>query len=234
MINKRAKGDLLMGDRFKQWTKSKPVIILSVSLIMVFSSLLIVIFLLLSNNGSYEEESELDNYLESEQMKSNSSEEDSSIQSAQVENETMYVDVKGAVHDPGVYQIKEGMRLMDAIESAGGFLVSADQSSINLALRLTDQMVIYVPQVGETIETATLHSALSTQSDETASDLININTADLAQLQTLNGIGEKKAQEIIRYREENGSFQKIEEILEVSGIGDKTFESLKAFITVGQ
>lgn len=148
--------------------------------------------------------------------------------------EEVYVDVKGAVKKPGVYAVSSDMRMMDVIEMAEGFLVSADQSQINLALKLLDQMVIYVPQIGEEPKDST-EGALSAIEPETKEQegLININTADTQQLQELNGIGEKKAGKIIQYREDSGSFQTIEELKNVSGIGDKTFEALKDLITVG-
>lgn len=158
--------------------------------------------------------------------------EHSSIESAESIPQVLYVDVKGAVQKPGVYQMAPGARMMDAIDLAGGFLISADQSQINLALKLDDQMVVYVPQVGEeTKETAQQTIVEETETEEKAK--INLNTADAAQLQSLNGIGEKKAEAIIQYREENGSFQTIEDLKNVSGIGDKTFEALKDFIATG-
>lgn len=153
------------------------------------------------------------------------------------EGQDLYVDVKGAVSNPGVYQVTSDMRLMDAIELAGGFLISADQSQINLALKLTDQMVVYVPLIGEEAKEITNETSLSGNLNGSESEekegTVNINTADAVQLQTLNGIGEKKAEKIIQYREENGSFQSTDELKNVSGIGDKTFEALKDFIVVG-
>lgn len=148
--------------------------------------------------------------------------------------EEVYVDIKGAVRKPGVYAVSSDMRMMDVIEMAEGFLISADQSQINLALKLVDQMVIYVPQIGEEAKSSTegTLSSLEPETEEQESQ-ININTADTQQLQELNGIGEKKAEKIIQYREESGSFQTIEELKNVSGIGDKTFETLKDLITVG-
>lgn len=156
---------------------------------------------------------------------------DESAESASAE-QNLYVDVKGAVNTPGVYQVTSDMRLMDAIELAGGFLISADQSQINLALKLTDQMVVYVPQIGEEVKEIKDEISLSGDETEEKTDTININTADVTQLQTLNGIGEKKAEKIIQYREENGSFQSTDELKKVSGIGDKTFEALKDSVVV--
>lgn len=158
--------------------------------------------------------------------------EGSSNESVESVSQLVYVDVKGAVQNPGVYQMDPGERMVDVIDLAGGFLISADQTHINLALKLEDQMVVYVPQVGEeTKESVQQTIAGGTEIEEEIK--INLNTADTAQLQSLNGIGEKKAAAIIQYREENGSFQSIEDLKEVSGIGDKTFDALKDFIVTG-
>lgn len=139
-----------------------------------------------------------------------------------------YVDIKGAVKAPGMYQVDAEMRVFDAIELAGGFLAEADTDQVNFAQHVTDQMVIYVPKVGE--ETAPSVSTLSSGSAE--GDLVNINTADAERLQTLPGIGPKKAAEIIQYRETNGSFQSVDELEKVSGIGKKTVEKLQQNITI--
>ncbi|WP_177194335.1 helix-hairpin-helix domain-containing protein [Trichococcus palustris] len=147
------------------------------------------------------------------------------------------VDIKGAVQNPGVYQGDENMRVVDMIALAGGLLETADDRAVNLAQRITDQMVIYIPTIGEDPGTVADGNEVSQQytgtEGETGSEKVNINTADAAQLQTLTGIGEKKAELIIAYRKENGSFQTIEDIMEVSGIGEKTFEGFKEAITVG-
>ncbi|WP_265457424.1 helix-hairpin-helix domain-containing protein [Enterococcus sp. HY326] len=143
----------------------------------------------------------------------------------------IYIDVKGAVHIPGLYQIAPESRLIEAIELAGGFTAEADQSQLNFALKLADQQVIYVPKVGEE-PLNTFQSPDNSGGPSGEADKVNINTADLAELQTLSGIGEKKAQDIINYRQANGSFANIEDLTKVSGIGEKTLEKLKDFITV--
>ncbi|MHC5374803.1 helix-hairpin-helix domain-containing protein [Enterococcus sp. LJL120] len=143
----------------------------------------------------------------------------------------IYIDVKGAVLTPGLYQIAPESRLIEAIELAGGFTAEADQSQLNFALKLTDQQVIYVPKVGE--EAAHTFQSLDHNNGHSGeADKVNINTADLAELQTLSGIGEKRAQDIINYRQANGSFAEIADLTKVSGIGEKTLEKLKDFITV--
>ncbi|MEG0373229.1 MAG: helix-hairpin-helix domain-containing protein [Enterococcus sp.] len=145
-----------------------------------------------------------------------------------------YVDVKGAVKKTGMYRITQGMRLMDAIDLAGGFTSEADQNQVNFSKLLTDQEIIYVPKVGEDISVIgkIFQGKNSTTTASGAAEKININTADLTELQQLTGIGEKKAADIIKYREENGSFRAVEDLTKVSGIGEKTLENLKDSITI--
>ena len=138
------------------------------------------------------------------------------------------VDLKGAVRNPGVYDVKEGDRVIDVVQRAGGFLDVADPNQVNLSQRVMDEMVIYVPKKGE--EISPQQNVTLPQSNE-KDGKININTADATTLQTLPGIGPQKADAIIRFREENGPFKKIEDLMKVSGIGEKTFEKLKEQIT---
>lgn len=152
--------------------------------------------------------------------------------------EIIIVDIKGAVKKPGVYRAEADMRVIDIIDLAGGLSETADADTVNLSQRVADQMVIYIPAIGEASEhpiaaPANTVAEQETGNEEAETDKVDINTADAVLLQTLNGIGEKKAALIIAYREENGSFQTIEEIMEVSGIGEKTFEGFKDLITVG-
>lgn len=144
----------------------------------------------------------------------------------------IYVDIKGAVYHPGVKKMSINDRMVDVIEIAGGFTAEADQKQINLAQKLEDQMLIIIPEIGE--EPLVQNAAVSTpgQIDSDQAGLVNINSADRSLLMTLHGIGEAKAQAIINYREEHGSFQTIEEIKNVSGIGEGTFSKLKEYITV--
>ena len=152
--------------------------------------------------------------------------------------EIIIVDIKGAVKNPGVYQAEADMRVIDIIDLAGGLSETADADTVNLSQRVADQMVIYIPAIGEEADRpiTVAENPLAEQESGngvTGTEKVDINTADAVLLQTLNGIGEKKAALIIAYREENGSFQTIEDIMEVSGIGEKTFEGLKNLITVG-
>lgn len=140
----------------------------------------------------------------------------------------MMADIKGAVENPGVYEINEGGRVVDLIELAGGLAKDADTAAINFALYVQDEMAIYVPRIGEDV-----NAALPVQVGETAENgTVNLNSAGSSELQTLPGIGPAKAEAIIEYRESNGPYKSIEDLKEISGIGDKTFEKLKDLISV--
>lgn len=200
-------------------------------------------------SANEEEPSAVMSYLESESMSSTDSTQ--MDQSTKNQIEKIFVDVKGAVYLPGVYEVTNEMRLIDAINLAGGFTEKANQKPVNLSLKLTDQMVIFIPENGETVDgeanepkeavqetsAALLEDTVITVPEDTGSTenstKVNINLADVIELQQLSGIGEKKAEQIVSYRQENGSFQTIEDLKNVSGIGEKTFEALKASVTVG-
>ena len=124
----------------------------------------------------------------------------------------------------------KNMRVQNAIDLAGGLLQNAETRHINFAQHVTDQMLLYIPVVGEEIVDIPYTQPNSPVEEGTSK--ININTATDLELQALPGIGEKKALQIINYRTENGSFSTIEELMEVSGIGQKTFDTLKESITV--
>lgn len=143
-----------------------------------------------------------------------------------------YVDVKGAVLKRGMYQITEDMRVIDVVRLAGGFLADADENRVNFSLKVTDQMVLYIPRIGEELSQIETLPTQESKAEATQKKQVNINRADVAELKNISGIGEKKAEEIMKYREENGSFQKKEELMNVPGIGKKIFESLEKLITV--
>ena len=136
----------------------------------------------------------------------------------------IFVDIKGAVKNPGVYQMKVGDRVKDALDAAGGLTDEADSQKVNLAKRLEDQMAIVVPKVGEEAEEI---PAGETRKEATKEGKVNINTATVEELKTLKGVGEKKAEAIIEYRKKNGSFQTKEDLMKVRGIGKKLFESFQ-------
>jgi len=139
--------------------------------------------------------------------------------------------ITGAVERPGIVTLKEGSRLADAIELVGGALDDADLSKINLALKVEDEGMYIIPRIGEAIEEPLVQENPSTEKGS-KNGKININKADSALLETLPGIGPSKAARIIEYREANGSFKNIEDIMNVSGIGQKTFENIKDLICV--
>lgn len=136
----------------------------------------------------------------------------------------IFVDIKGAVKNPGVYQMKVGDRVKDALDAAGGLTEEADSQKVNLAKRLEDQMAIVVPKVGEEAEEI---PAGATSKEASKEGKVNINTATVEELKTLKGVGEKKAEAIIEYRKKNGSFKTKEDLMKVRGIGKKLFESFE-------
>lgn len=145
------------------------------------------------------------------------------------------IDVKGAVSMPGIYVMSSDERVNDAINKAGGLTEQADAAAVNLAQKVQDEMVIYVPVKGEEIPAvvqSTPAPAANSAGSTEQSAVININTADSAALQELPGVGESKAQAIIDFRETEGPFTAVDDLKNVSGIGDKTFEKLAPLITV--
>lgn len=140
-----------------------------------------------------------------------------------VEPALFVIDVKGAVENPGVYELKKGSRVYEVIELAGGFLQEADEKQLNLAQLLHDEMMIYVPIKGE---------EGTMKADAKKDGKIAINSADAAELEQLPGIGPAKAQAIIHYRDENGFFKEIDDLLHVPGIGPKSIESLREMVTI--
>ncbi|MHC5251951.1 helix-hairpin-helix domain-containing protein [Listeria kieliensis] len=143
----------------------------------------------------------------------------------------VFVDVKGAVRDPGVYRIEKDGRVKDAIKRAGGLSPEADPNSVNLAQKLKDEMVVEVVKKGgkSSSVVATSSGSASGQAEATK---VNINQATAQDLEQVPGIGKAKAAAIIEYREKEGLFTKIEDLTQISGIGEKTLEKLKAHLEV--
>ena len=146
---------------------------------------------------------------------------------------SLVVDVDGAVSNPGVYELAADARVNDAIQAAGGLTSEADAAAINRAALLTDGQKVYVPHVGEEVET-TAGAATPASPGAASSDAgpVNINTASVDDLDTLPGVGPSTAQAIVDDRAQNGAFASIEDIMRVSGIGEKKFEKLKGLICV--
>lgn len=146
----------------------------------------------------------------------------------------LIVDVEGAVNKPGVYRLLATARVYDAIQHAGGLTEQADTSAINQAQKLHDQSQVFVPDKNSssTAPNTAQTTAANSENSVTDTKTINLNTADVTELQNLPGVGPKKAELIIQYRQEKGSFSKIEDLTEVQGIGEKTFAKIKSQLTV--
>lgn len=146
------------------------------------------------------------------------------------EQDLITVDVKGAVKSPGIYDLPVGSRVHDAVQKAGGLTEEADSKSLNLAQKVSDEALVYVPTKGE--EAASQQTGSGTPPSTSKDKKINLNKASLEELKQVKGLGGKRAQDIIDYRETNGKFKSVDELKKVSGIGAKTIEKLKDYVTV--
>ncbi|EJS71359.1 MULTISPECIES: helix-hairpin-helix domain-containing protein [Bacillus] len=146
------------------------------------------------------------------------------ISDTKQQKKIIVIDMKGAVVKEGVYEMKEGDRVKDAIEKAGGFLPEADRKKVNLAQMVQDQMILYVPNENEQVQEV---AAIAKGEGK-----VQINAASKEQLEKITGIGSRKAESILKYREEHGPFQKIEDLLEIDGIGVKSLEKIKDQIII--
>ncbi|OIJ16672.1 hypothetical protein BKP37_05415 [Anaerobacillus alkalilacustris] len=151
------------------------------------------------------------------------------VEKQEEEIRTIIVDVKGAVNQPNVYEMYPGDRVINVIEKAEGFHSEANVNLINLAQLLVDEMVIYVPFIGEEGELSLVSTLDTTNS---TNGKINLNYATSEELQAIPGIGPSKASAIISYREEFGKFNTVDELINVSGIGQKSLEKMIDFIEV--
>jgi competence protein ComEA len=142
------------------------------------------------------------------------------------------VDVRGAVNRPGVYELPAGARLQDAVNAAGGLSAGADLSTINLARRMRDEEIVVIGSLA--LASDALASAESESTTSVASQTqININTASVSELDVLPGIGEVTAQRIVDFREQNGPYRSIDDLVHVQGISTRTIEALRDLVTVG-
>lgn len=204
------------------------------TVVILFLTLVIIIFVYKGNSRKEDflENQTIEEILVEQNSETNSVEQ---IEPAIAEQivQKIIVDVKGAVDVPGVYEMQADSRVIDCIEKAGGFLIEAEQKSVNLAQRAEDQMVIYIPMKGEDIsEIEQLLPDVFTEESTNDIRKVNLNKATKEELKLLNGIGDMKAESIISYREINGPFQKVEDIKNVSGIGEATFDKLRDAIQV--
>lgn len=218
--------------------------------LMLSSFFVVYTAVLLSGCGSektvmslYEEEvSLLKQSDEEEQITDEGDKENAEASESDAESEEaiIYVHICGAVNDEGVYELKGGDRVIDAIEYAGGFTDEACTDEVNLAQKVVDEQYIYIPTReeinniydGQTNMKISQRISSVTEASSQDGSKVDINTADKAGLMTLTGIGEVKAKSIIEYREKNGAFQSTEDIKKVSGIGEASFDKIKDEITV--
>lgn len=148
-----------------------------------------------------------------------------------------YVDIKGEVLRPGVYEFSCESRIQEVIKNAGGFTEEADETKINLAQKISDQMQIIVPNLhskqeeGVTEGNSEKGNSSNTTPSNSKQGTVNINTATLEELQTIKGIGKKKAEAILQYRKEHGPFRTKEDLLQVKGIGKKALEAIESQVT---
>lgn len=169
-----------------------------------------------------------------------------------LKDDLVYVDIKGAVKKPGVYEINSDKKIIDVITMAGGLMENANTDNINLSKKVTDEMVIII-YTNEEVKNSNIvdtvikvidkecvcpniqnDGCINTEINDSITNVnktININTATLEELMSINGLGEAKAKAIIKYREENGYFKIIDDLLNVSGIGEALFEKIKEYIT---
>ncbi|MGJ0023359.1 helix-hairpin-helix domain-containing protein [Streptococcus dysgalactiae] len=144
------------------------------------------------------------------------------------EESDILVDLKGAVQQEGVYKLKANSRVRDVIELAGGLTQEADRHAVNFAEKLVDEQVVYVAKQGEDISVLpNASSAGKANAEMSNSTKVNINKANLEELQRISGIGVKRAQDILETRDSLGGFKTLDDLRQVSGIGEKTLEKLK-------
>lgn len=193
-------------------------------LLLVVIVICITFFSIYKKNEKFEEEVSDLNSLEDDQT--HIDEESLDVE----ENSIVMVHISGQVYKPGLIELESGARLIDAVNKAGGLKSEADIDRINLAKKLVDEEKIYIPKIGEEVtDIDSFSSEDSTTSSST--DKININNCSKEELMSLPGIGEALATRIIDYREES-KFKSTDEIMNVSGIGNKKFESIREYITV--
>lgn len=231
-----------VGDNLENLNKTQKIVLYGIGIVLV---ILIIIYLFTKDNTVYSDYSNL--YPE----ENNVAVVENEIKADEVPKNLIYVYVAGEVNNPSVVELEEGQRVADAIEKAGGLTDSGEIKNINLAYKLKDGEKLYIPSLDEVIKSeeedadiayitsgingeinGTTSNSGNNSENSTNNGLININTATQTELETLDGIGPSTAKKIIDYREENGKFNSIEDIQNVSGIGDAKYAAIKNDICV--
>lgn len=199
--------------------------------------IIISVFLILFYSQKEDENEVYDIFFENDNIENTMNLEEKEVSNtieSQGDIEKIKVYITGEVNNPGVKEVEEGARIEDIIVLAGGLTEMANISKVNLAYKLEDGQKIYIPNVNEKVEeyiTEENGEGIIENSNKSLGK-ININTADIVRLCELPGVGESLANRIIQYREENGKFKSIDDLKNVSGIGEKKFESLREYIVV--
>lgn len=190
----------------------------------------VTLFLLVSVSGGCQK-NESENFLLKESGEKESGREVSEPEESMKENlqekKKIYVQVNGAVKNPGVYELEEGSRIFQAVELAGGITEEADAGALNQAEMLKDGQMIRIPRYGETEEQLSQMEGAGQEDGR-----VNLNTATEAELMTLPGIGTAKAKSILAWREENGSFLQVEDLMKIEGIKNGVFSKIKDSVKV--
>lgn len=221
-------------DLMEHWLKNRKLWV-----ILIAISLCVILFLIYTKNPSSERKEAADktaSYFKTASIGSSTA----SSSAAPVRTPAkLIVDMKGAVRRPGIYTMNTGERVSDAVARAGGLTGKADENKINLAQKVVDEMVIFVPEkgAGSAADLSGSSGAASVpqgsaQTAVPSGGKVNINTADEQALQNLTGIGPSKAKAIVQYREEHGPFKSVDDLNNVSGIGDKSLEKMRPDATV--
>lgn len=213
--------------RMMSWIRKYQGVLIIVAIIIMFIGYKTYLYFFVSQKGQIEATA-----YDAEEWQKNDGEVEGEKKKT---NELVIVDVKGAVKRPGVYEAFQGDRVVDLLKKAGGINEQGEESGINLALKVTDEMVIYVPYKGEEKTKTSAQSLVeggSVGNGGSNGGVIDLNKATAAELDELPGIGPTRAETIIEYRDSNGGFSSKEDLKNISGIGEKTYEKLADLVTV--
>lgn len=202
-------------------------------IIVIFASLGLVLggfFLLKPVAQAPSKETNLQAEVTNVSKDSTDEKEDKKQKEESVKQDLITVDVKGAVKAPGIYDLPVGSRINDAVQKAGGLTEQADAKAINLAQKISDETLVYVPTQGEEVSSQPASSGTGGASNKEKK--VNLNKASLEELKQVTGLGGKRAQDIINHRESNGKFKSVDDLKKISGFGAKTIEKLKDYVTV--